>query len=82
MVEQVGFLIAGEGTLEAVVFKGLAGGTRDVMGFLGLPIFSRSAHNCEQGPCESEISRSGPMAGLLFWEMVESSWKKVGSQYL
>lgn len=46
MVEQVGFFIAGEGALEAVVLEGLARGARDVMGFLGLPIFSGSAHNC------------------------------------
>lgn len=70
MVEQVGFLIAGEGALEAVVLEGFAWGARDVMGFLGLPIFNGSAHNCEDLP----------LAGQVFWEMVESSW--IGSQYL
>lgn len=44
MVEEVGFLVAGEGTLEALVSKWLAGGTGDVMRLLRLAVFDRDAH--------------------------------------
>lgn len=44
MVEQVGFLVAREGTLEALVSERLAGGTGDVMRLLRLAVFGRDAH--------------------------------------
>lgn len=40
----MGFLVAGERTLEALVFEGLAGGTGDIMGLFWLTVFGSDAH--------------------------------------
>lgn len=44
MVEQVRFLVAGEGALEALVSERLAGGMGDVMRLFWLAVFDRDAH--------------------------------------
>lgn len=55
VVEQVGFLVAGEGTLEALVFEWLPGRTRDVVRLLRFAFFHRDAHCGDGETCDKVV---------------------------